>query len=464
MRILLFATAFVLCSLTAPAVALITGSDGDEPVDNPGWPVGAAEAFNVRQRIAYWVGPPFGGGQYHGEFRGDTAALNEVLDIFGDIRNDNKRIVVEEGTAPSGWLRLRDRSKEPVQCDWKLMVWDAASWKQLSGMRAGLDPTDPADRAKGPPTVLTIYTGGNIEWDQVKLPEGVEVVDNRLSAHGFTEQDGYVCQGQLIDLESDQPIAGKLVVELMEAPKTGGYKYTQAMEVDTEDDGNWTIKNVPDGRYRLIAESEGYVPRVVGHVSHEGSAKWREFACRLAKPVEFAGRVVANGKPAADVNVRLIGITPEGGRRYESTHQFDAKSDAQGTFRIEVPPGKGVVGLFKEGLVRPGLAPEVTVPSEPVDWEMTGSAQVTVIVIFETTEVPKQYMVELEPEGGNKVGSWGGSATIDEKNQCVFKNVPPGRYYLVGHPNPYSEDEKTDAVLLDLKGGDKVLNTITVSQ
>lgn len=459
----LLATAAVLLILASPSQALITGGTHDGPIENPGWPAGVAEAFNVRGRVAFWEGPPFGGGQYHGEYRGDTAALNDVLDLFGQIQNDNKRIEIEEGTAPSGWLRLADKNKKPVECDWKLMVWNASSWKQLSGMRAGLDPTDPADRDKGPPTVLTIYTGGNIKWGEVKLPEGVEVVDNRLAAHGFSQQDGYVCQGQLRDLESDQPIAGQLLVELVETPGTGGYEYTRKMQVDTEDDGTWTIKNFPQGRYRLTVESSGYVPRIVGHVSNEGGSKWREFACRIAKPVDFSGRVLANGKPAAGVSVRLIGITPDGDRRYESTQQFDATTDEQGEFRIEALPGKGVIGLSKEGFVRPGLAPEVMVPSEPTDWELTGAAHVTVIVLFQTTEVPEQYMVQLEPEGGNKVGSWGGSAKIDDLNQVVFKNVPPGRYLLLGHPNPYSADEKTEPVLLDLKGGETITETITVT-
>ena len=44
------------------AFALIVGGKGNSPVHDPGWPRGAAAIFNNPARIAYWVGPPFGGG------------------------------------------------------------------------------------------------------------------------------------------------------------------------------------------------------------------------------------------------------------------------------------------------------------------------------------------------------------------------------------------------------------------
>ena len=56
-------------------------------------------------------------------------------------------------------------------------------------------------------------------------------------------------------------------------------------------------------------------------------------------------------------------------------------------------------------------------------------------------------------EGGEVVGSYGGSGNIDARNQMTFKTVPPGRYVLRGRPNPGSDAEETGPVTVDLKGG-----------
>jgi hypothetical protein len=58
-----------------------------------------------------------------------------------------------------------------------------------------------------------------------------------------------------------------------------------------------------------------------------------------------------------------------------------------------------------------------------------------------------------EPEGGNAIGTYGGSGHINDKNQMTFENVPPGRYVLRGQPNPGSAKQQTDPVTVDLKGG-----------
>lgn len=86
------------------AWALITGGEGNEPINDPGWPKGAAAAFNSETRVAWWEGPPFGGGQWHAECKGDAAALSLVLDDFSKIDAPKKRIVLHDGFGHSFWL------------------------------------------------------------------------------------------------------------------------------------------------------------------------------------------------------------------------------------------------------------------------------------------------------------------------------------------------------------------------
>src|SRR5687768_11537941 len=112
-----FATITVVLSLMLSAIpqqrahALITGGEGNTPINDPGWPTGAEPIFDHSARIAYWEGPPFGGGQWHAKSRGDAKAFNEVLAAFAKLESKNKRLVVHDGVGASFWLNT-NREKE----------------------------------------------------------------------------------------------------------------------------------------------------------------------------------------------------------------------------------------------------------------------------------------------------------------------------------------------------------------
>jgi hypothetical protein len=85
---------------------------------------------------------------------------------------------------------------------------------------------------------------------------------------------------------------------------------------------------------------------------------------------------------------------------------------------------------------------------------MLESSQLRVTVDFTGTQRPDDYMIDIEPEGGSQIGSWGGSGSINADNVLEFSDVPPGRYVMHGHPNPHSENERTGPVTLELRGGE----------
>src|SRR3954462_13401727 len=92
----------ILAAVAPPeAFALITGGEGNTPITDPGWPRGGAAIFNHAGRIAWWEGPPFGGGQWHAECRGDAKALSAVLADFAGMDAKVKRVVVHDGTGHS---------------------------------------------------------------------------------------------------------------------------------------------------------------------------------------------------------------------------------------------------------------------------------------------------------------------------------------------------------------------------
>ena len=56
----------------------------------------------------------------------------------------------------------------------------------------------------------------------------------------------------------------------------------------------------------------------------------------------------------------------------------------------------------------------------------------------------RQFIVELTPKGGSRLGSWGSSGRIKEDGAFEIKGIPPGEYILVAQPKPMREGEATD--------------------
>ena len=445
-----------ILAVAAPpeAFALITGGEGNKPISDPGWPAGAAAIFNHPGRVAWWEGPPFGGGQWHAECRGDAKALSAVLADFARLDVKAKRVVVHDGTGHSFWLAPnREPEKlEAAKIDWVFMVWQPASWEHLRKLPADLNPTEPGDTA--PPAQIDVFTAG-IDWADVTVPAGIEVVDQRLVAHGFTAADGVVLEGKVTDLATEQPIAATMRLQRVEPQEKGGYLYPVVAEAKADAQGHWVLKKAPAGWVRVVVEADGFVPRVAGYARFDDQPRWQSYDCGLARPAPVSGRVTDDaGKPLADVDVRLDNVQPESGGRYESPLEYTFKTDAEGRFRAEqVPGGTATIWLHKPGYCRPGLGLPIATPKDDVELQMMKAASVRVTVDFTGKERPAGYMVRIAPEGGEVVGSYGGSGNIDARNQMTFEIVPPGRYVLRGRPNPGSDAEETGPVTVDLKGG-----------
>jgi hypothetical protein len=445
----------ILASVAPPeAFALITGGEGNKPITDPGWPTGAAAIFDYAGRIAWWEGPPFGGGQWHAECRGDAKALNAVLADFARMDAKVKRVVVHDGTGHSFWLapNHEEEKLEAAKIDWVFMVWQPANWEHLRKLPADLNPTEFADTS--PPSQIDVFTAG-INWADVTVPEGIGVIDQRLVAHGFTAEDGVVLEGNVIDLSTRQPMSAAVRLQRVEPQENGGYRYPVVAETKADAQGHWVLKEAPAGWIRLIVESDGFVPKVAGYARSDGQPRWQSYDCGLARPASVSGRITDEaGKPLEGVDVRLDDVQPESGGRYESPLEYKFKTDAQGRFRAElIPKGTATIWLHKPGYCRPGLGLPITTPKGDVEIQMMKSASVRVTVDFAGKERLEGYMVSIAPEGSEAVGSYGGSGNIDAKNQMTFEVVPPGRYVLRGRPNPGLDAEETDPVTVDLKGG-----------
>jgi hypothetical protein len=465
-RGLVLAVALVIMAVASQrAMALIEGGEGNAPIRDPGWPEGAAVIFNTPSRIAYWVGPPFGGGQWHAECRGDAKALSAVLADFAKLDVKSKQLVLHDGIGQSFWLNMnREPAKRAAaRMDWRFMVWQPASWEHLRKLPAELNPTDPKDAESGPPAQIDVYTGGNVKWDDVIVPRGLKLVDQRLESHGFTLADGIVLEGKATDMATGKPLAAKVRLERVEPQSKGGYLYPAVVETVADAKGSWVLKKAPEGWLRVVIEADGFVPRVVGYDKFDDQPRWQPYDSGLSRPGPVEGRLTDDaGKPLADVEVRIQDVVAESGGRYESPLGYTVKTGNDGRFRVErVPIGKASIWVHKAGYCRPGLGPKITTPKRDIELSMMKAARVEVTVDFTGKDRPEAYIVQIEPEGGSKVGSFGGSGHINAKNQITFENVPPGRYVFSGRPNPGSANQQTDPATVELKGGETAKVTLS---
>lgn len=455
-RLASLAFLFLAAVPTQTTFALIFGGEGNKPIADPGWPDGAGVVFNQPGRIAYWEGPPFGGGQWHAECRGDTDAFNAALASFAKIDAKTKRLIIHDGVGHSFWLNPNNELPKvaAAQIDWIFMVWQPANWQKLAKLPPALKPGDMGNDKTGPPTQIDVYTGGHIQWADVVVPKGIEVTDERLEAHGVSAADGTVLEGTITDLDTKKPLAGRVELQLIEPHKKGGYRYSIIGQTDADTKGKWQIKNAPVGWVRIVLSADGYVPRVVGYGKYTGEPSWHPFNGALLRSAKVSGRVADDaGKPLADVDVRLIDIASHG-EDYKTADDFQTKTDADGRFHFDqVPTATARFLINKMGYCHRGLGPTINIPAKDVALVMSKSAQVHVTVEFKGAKRPESYIVELTPEGGNTIGKWGGSGNINTENKISFENVPPGRYVLRGHPNPSRNNEVTKPITIELKGG-----------
>ena len=145
--------------------------------------------------------------------------------------------------------------------------------------------------------------------------------------------------------------------------------------------------------------------------------------------------------------MQIEDIVSDVGGRYESPREYPVRTDADGRFRSDrLPVGRASDLAPEIRLLPPGIGQADRVADEgPRAHDDQGGSAFTSRSTSPGPIVPREYLVHLEPEGGEAVGKWSGSGQIDAKNQIEFDDVPPGRYVLQGRPNPCRVDQQTPA-------------------
>lgn len=442
-RVLLVAAAAHL-AFTAPAEALIMVAKGNDPVQDRDWPQGAVEVANLKSRVLYWEGPPIGGGQYQFQYQGDAAAFQEALDALAKIRAPRVELVIHDGPLHSHFLKDNKDPTADVHADWTFTVWIPASWHELfNNPRKTYAANHPNSRRPVAPPRMDVYVGGGlIDWDKIKLPKGIDITDRRAATHDVDVSKGTVVRVDVFDMTTARPVHN---ATLHAAPR-GGNADAKTLTAKGDDDGRIELRQIPNGAYHLWIEAPGYAPRSIDSADFQ-TPQFYPMHTYLTAPATIRGRVVDEaGKPIAGVKVRLGQAMGVDGRGYQLPESPTDESDDQGQFAIEgVPAGYADLRAYHDGYRYPHPPELIDTPGNDVTVRMYQTGQVKVQVLDAAGNAAakfegKQVIVDMEPVGGSKVGSYGGGGNVKPDGTFTYKGVPPGDYVITARPNPSTTD------------------------
>jgi 5-hydroxyisourate hydrolase-like protein (transthyretin family) len=448
-RIANSAIALVLISLAylapLPASALIMVGRGNQPVHDAGWPAGALAMANFESRIGYWEGPPFGGGESHFLFCGNTEGFKDALAVFAAVRAPALDLVIHDGPYEDIFLKEK--------LDWSFTVWVPASWHRLyNNPKTTFNAADPNFRRPVDPPRLDVYVGGEggIDWAKVKVPAELNVHDERASAAPASLVGGGVLRADIYDMATGKPVAGAHVTVSRNADDGPGRQtiYQAIAEAVSDTNGHAEITMIPAGMCRVTAGADRYATRVLGY-ERFGDRTFRRFTVELAKSAILSGRAAgADGKPLKGVKVHASSVMAIDGRGYGGSEELTTETDADGRFELRgLPVGYVQLGARAQGYHFGDLFTIHEVPATDVQLRLGGAGVLQVrITDKDGNALAKleghEILVEVEPKGGAKIGSWGGSARVKDDGSLEFKDVPPGEYRVTSRPNPSNSDRQ----------------------
>jgi 5-hydroxyisourate hydrolase-like protein (transthyretin family) len=244
------------------------------------------------------------------------------------------------------------------------------------------------------------------------------------------------------DIATAKPIAGAHVI--VNRPDAKGESRLADAKSDAQ--GRFQIEKISPGICTVDVSADGYAARRAAY-EHLGPDTLKRLTVELAMATDVEGTVIDadEGKPVAAVEVRLDSPMAIDGRGYRSPAQPRAITDAAGRFKIVgVPAGYAQLWCVASGYYHNSLAKLYKFPGEAVKLELVGTGTVK-IQVFDAKRQPikENYIVEIEPEGGGGVGTWGGSSQVGPDGTVTFDGVPPGKYRISGRPNPGSVNDNS---------------------
>lgn len=184
----------MLSGITSHAWALGEEDFGNKPLNDANfkaWP-GIMPVVNHPSRVYHrWVN-----GNEHCYFQGDTTTLNEVLQKFAATPEKVHEIVLRPGPAT---VSSFDQTKT-MNFNWNLHL--------VGGIASFMSKKDQGGLIWNKHPILTVYVGGAIQLDKIKIPQGINLLQladlEQRYSQGLTSTDTTVrgwSTGQLARLD-----------------------------------------------------------------------------------------------------------------------------------------------------------------------------------------------------------------------------------------------------------------------
>lgn len=423
--------------LAAGAQALITGG-GTEPMTDRNWRAGAVELANLKTRLAWWEGPPFGGGQYEFLYRGNAEQCQQAVDLLAKIRAPEVELYVHDGPHDSFWLKIdrpeKDKPKVDPRVDWTFTIWDAQSWYHLySNPNSVFGSEDPNFRKSLASPRMDLYIGGGqVEWAKLRVPKSLKVIDQRASASGIELKGGSVVSGSVYDMATSKPLGGAKVTI---SRRGADGKATTLAEATADDAGRFMVEKISAGNLAVSIAAEGFVARVVAYDELNGRDA-RKYEVSLAPAQTATGSVVDDtGKPVAGVEVTAWEPMGMDGLGYRMSEAPKTMTDDRGQFELKgLPQGFCRLTLHAKGYHAAWSTSCQAVPATDVVIQAGRTGTVRGKVVGSDGKPRPSAQAHIQDAAGAKIGTWGGSTNVKADGTFVFEDVPAGKYVISTDP------------------------------
>jgi carboxypeptidase family protein len=448
-RIFVTLSAALLFPLTSSA--LISFSLGNDPVRDPGWPLGALEVANLKWRVAHAEGPL---GQHSTfSYRGDTEAFMKALTNFAAIRAPALDLVIHDGPQEVSYLKDPKDANSNARLDWSFTIWVPASWHQIFNNPKSHFAEDSTNfrQPVDPPRLEVYIGGGGVDWTKVEVPANVRVRDERESASGVVAVGGGMSRVDAYDMGTGKPIPGvRVVVAKATEQRAGEQPADQTIaEAQGGDDGVIEVTKIPPGTHRVWIEAAGYAPRLLGSYERFTERTFKHYTTELAKLASVNGTVTdGEGKPLPNAQVEIDSAMGMDARSYGLPDARPVVTDASGHFELTRLPA----GYLRLRTTAPGFQYHYDrtiydAPTNGLVFRLFSAGGIRVTVTDKSGRAISRFegnpiMVHFEPKEGSTIGSWGGDATVKDDGTFEFTKVPPGEYRISSHPNPSSTQRK----------------------
>jgi 5-hydroxyisourate hydrolase-like protein (transthyretin family) len=451
-----------LCgALLAPLTVsgLIMVGRGNDPVRDAGWPDGALDVANLKARIGWWEGPPFGGGEWQFLYRGNSELLNQTLAAFARIRASSLELVVHDGPHENTFLKDKDKPDSDARVDWTFTVWNPERWHLLYNNPKSFFMADhPNFRRPVDAPRLDVYLrdGGEIDWAKTKVPANIRVRDERAIASGIDTNSGTVVRADVFDMATGKPVrsARLIVARMVQGGQNPQTDYEKIAEVTTDTAGRAQAEKIPAGTYRVSVTADGYASRLLGY--HQfGERAFKQFNIDLAQATSVQGTVTdTKAQPLKGIKVRASNVMAIDGRGYNSTETREATTDDAGRFELTaLPAGFTQLRAHAPGYYFGDVSSVYATPTTNIVLRMTPAGRIFIAVQDKHGNALGKYegatiLVNVEPKEGTRLGSWSGSAQVKPDGSFEFTEVPPGEYRVTSTPNPATSGKEYAPVQL----------------